>query len=492
MKCRALLHLTIVVFANAPMPQARADTLEQAIARAHENNPQLKGTQFLAKAAEAAVIRAKGAYGPSLSASVRHEYTFDRTTLGDVTFDDQGFGTTAALSLSQPLFTSGRLAAGLDAARAGRLIARENLRAASQQLMLDVASAYASLQRDLALYNVARDIYALLLQQREVTAARFRLRDSTRPDLDQTTNRLELAAGRVIRARAAVQASAARYRNIVGAYPDDLVALPDLAPVPSLEALYAQAEDSNPQLRAARFTALRSRAAVGAARAAMGPQVNAFASAERAPLEPYQNTRRVERIVAGVSLTMPLHSSGQLFAALQEAEQRNLADSHFAEQTRRDVRETLASDWNLYRAASAALPRFEEAVRAAQSAVNGVSRQETAGIRTLRDVLEVTNDLLTARTSEAETRAELFIRKVAVPRDAGILSLETFRIAAPPANPDRAWKPLIPAGFPWQPILDPIDRLLSDHQVRHVPVEIENDAAFPWDDHAGDLSTAAP
>ncbi|SLJ95906.1 outer membrane protein/outer membrane protein, S-layer protein transport system [Novosphingobium mathurense] len=496
MKCRAFLHLSIGLFAALSALKAKADTLEQAIARAHENNPQLKGTKFLARAADAAVIRAKGAYGPSLSVSVRHEYTFDRTTLDDLAFDDQGLGTTASLSLSQPLFTSGRLAAGLDSARANRMIAQENLRAASQQLTLDVVNAYASLQRDIALYRVARDIHALLAQQRDVTAARFRLRDSTRSDLDQTTNRLEIAAGRVIRARAAVETSAARYRNIVGAYPDDLAALPDIPPVPPLSDLYAQADASNPQVRAARYTALRSRAAVASARAAMGPQFSAFASAERAPLTPYQNTRRVERVVAGVSLAMPLHSGGQLTAALREAEQRNLADSQFAEQTRRDVRETLATDWNLYRAAAEALPRFDAAVRAAESAVAGVKRQETAGIRTLREVLEVTNDLLTARTSAAETRAELFIRKVAVLRDAGILGPEMFDISSTHLENDvadeSAPQPFIPAGLPLRPILDPFDRILSNSHVPQVPVLIENDETFLWDDGADGLKKPSP
>lgn len=490
------MHLSIIPFSALFAGQAMADTLEQAIAKAHEYNPQLRGTQFLARSADAAVTRAKGAYGPSLAVSVRHEYTFDRTTLNDLAFDEQGFGTTASLSLLQPLFTSGRLASGLDGARAGRMIARENLRAASQQLMLDVVNAYASVQRDLTLFRVARDIHDLLAQQSDVTAARFRLRDSTRPDLDQTTNRLEIAAGRVIRARAAVETSAARYRNIVGTYPSDLAALPDLAPIPPLADLYARADASNPQVRAARYTALRSRAAVASARAAMGPQVSAFASVERAPLTPYQNTRRVERLLAGVSLAMPLHSGGQLLAALQEAEQRNLADIQFAEQTRRDVRETLATDWNLYRAAAEALPRFEAAVRAAESAVAGVKRQEMAGIRTLREVLDVTNDLLTARTSAAETRAELFIRKIAVLRDAGLLSPELFNVDSSPRGAvpaaDSAEQPFIPAGLPLRPLLDPIDRILSNGRVPQVPVQIENEGTYLWEDGTEALEKPSP
>lgn len=471
---------------------AQAEGLREAVARAYENNPDLAGNRALTRAADEIVTQAESTYGPSLSVSARHEYTLRRTALGGDSVEDEGFGTTASATLSQPLFTSGRLAASLDGARAGRMIARENLRASSQQLILDVVDAYVSLQRDIALYGAAVEIHELLRQQRDVTFSRFRLRDATQPDVDQTTNRMQIAAGRVVAARAAVEASAARYRNLVGRYPDRLEPLPPLAVPPAIEPLYRQAEASNPAIAAATFTEQRSRAAVAAARAEMGPQVNAFATAERAPLTPFQNIRRTESLVAGVGLSMPLYSGGQLSAALREAIERNAADRQFLEQARRDVRETLATDWHLLQAASEALPRYEAAVRAAESAVQGVKRQETAGLRTLRDVLEVTNDLLTARTSEVQTRAELYIRKAAVLRDAGLLDIDVF--AGQPAYDPDSYRPQGSglAGLPLRPVLEPIDRLLLNSRVPPARVDVENAPDFHWNGGEGAMRQPIP
>lgn len=459
---------------------ARADTLEDAVRKAYDNNPALAGNRALARAADEVVIQAKGAYGPSLNLDASHEFTLRRTTLAGSSFDDEGFGTTGSATLAQPLFTSGRLAAALDAATAGKMIVRENLRASSQQLILDVIAAYASLQRDIELYGVAREIHELLRQQRDATLARFGLRDSTQPDVDQTVNRLQIAAGRVIVARAAVETSAARYRNLVGTYPEKLERLPDLPSPPTLETLYVQAEANNPALAAAKFTERRSRAVLAAARAEMGPQVSAFAIAQRAPLTPYRNSDRSESVVAGVNMTVPLYSGGQLSAAVREAIARNLADQQFFEQARRDMREALANDWNLMQAASQALPRYEAAVRSAERAVEGVKQQETAGIRTLRDVLDVTNDLLAARTSAAETRAEHYIRRAAVLRDAGLLTIDLFT-DRPAYDPD-AYRPAgaFLAGLPLRPVLEPIDRLLLDSDVKPARVEIEDAQVFDW------------
>lgn len=480
------LPLSLFVALGFSGADVQADTLADALTRAYEKNPSLQGSRALVRAADEAVTRAEATYGPTLAASATHSFTASRTrgTLFDG--DDQGFASTAELSLSQPLFTSGRLAAGVDAARADQLIQRETLRAASQQLILDVVNAYVSLQRDIELYGVAVENYDLLLQQRDVTASRYRLRDSTATDVEQTANRLELAAGRVIVARATVENTAARYRNLVGAYPDTLAPLPSLAPVLPLEALYNEADVSNPQYAAARYAELRSRSFVAAARAEMLPQVTGFATLGRSPLSPYNNTQRQESVVAGLSLSMPFYTGGQLSASVREALERNVADQQFAEQARRDMRETLANDWNLYRASSEAMPRYDAAVQAAQSAIEGVKRQETSGIRTLRDVLDVTNDLLAARTAAVQTKAEIYLRQVALMRDAGILSIEWFAPVVP--YDPSAYRPAGAglAGLPLEPLLQPIDRLLLNSGVRRAAVEHEQSVTYGWTGNATD------
>ncbi|MCJ2186821.1 TolC family outer membrane protein [Novosphingobium beihaiensis] len=462
-----------------------ADTLEQALTAAYEHNPALQGSRDLAHAADEGVAQARAAYGPTLNASARHTYTTARTRGTAYPSERDGFGTSVDVTLSQPLFTSGLLAARLDAADAASMAERDRLRASSQQLILDVVNAYASLQRDIQLYGVALEIYQLLRQQRSVIAERYRLRDSTAPDVDQTSNRLELAAGRVILARSAVETSAARYRNLVGAYPAALAPLPALPDLPGLEALYAEAETHNPTLGAAKFTAARSRAAAGAARAQMRPQVRAFATAARSPVSPYQNTVRQESVEAGLSLTMPLYTGGQLSSALREASSRALADRQFAEQARRDMRETLATDWSLLQASSEAMPRYEAAVQAAERAVDGVKTQETSGIRTLRDVLDVTNDLLNARTAAAQTRAEIYVRQVAVLRDAGLLTIDLFAQIKPYDPGSRKAGTAWLAGLPLQPVLEPADRVFLDDRVPPEPVQRENSGAYDWVRSAG-------
>lgn len=460
--------------------RAHADTLEDALGAAYRNNPSLEGARDLASAADEGQVQARAAYGPTLSLSAQHEYTSARIRGYILPSEQDGFATSASLSLSQPLLTSGRLAAGVDFAAANKMAVRARLEVVSQQVIADVVAAYVSLRRDMELYGVAVEIYDLLLQQRNVTASRYRLRDSTAPDLDQTLNRLELAAGRVISSRANVEVSAARYRNLVGHYPEDLMPLPALPALPVLETLYVEAETHSPALALSKFTEAASRARVAEARADMLPQVRAYASAARVPVTPYQNTYREEAVSAGVNLTMALYSGGQMSSRLREAKDRNQADQQYVEQARRDMRERLASDWTSLKAAGESLPRYEAAVEAAERAVDGVKRQETSGIRTLRDVLDVTNDLLSARTAAVQARAEAYVLTVSVLRDAGLLQIGMFSREHPYDPNSRKHAIAGLAGLPLRPILEPVDRLIKNDRVAAAPVQLEYSTDFDW------------
>ena len=468
---------SVAAIACASQP-ALAETLEEAILKAYETNPTLVGTRALVNVSDERVTQAQAAYGPSVSLSASHDYTYSNTTVGGGTFSEGGWGTSGSVGLQQPLFTSGLLAAELDQAEAARLSVRQQLRNAQQQMLLDVVGAYVSVQRDIELYDVASDIYELLLEQRNATRARFNLRDATAPDVEQTENRLQLAAGRVVLARSNLEQSATRYRNVTGAYPEDLAAPPPLPGLPTLGELYRIAEANNPEILSAQFAELSSRADVASVRAARGPQVDGTVIASRSPLTPFENSRYVERIVAGVSMSVPLYSGGLLTSRVREAVQNNLAQQQLVEQTRRDVRESLANEWNTLRAAQDALPRYLAAVTAAQSAIAGVREQERAGLRTLRDLLDVTNDLLTARTSAVQAEADLYFRRAGVLRQAGLLTIDLFadRGEYDPESYDPGLAGF--AGLPFGPLVEPLDRLLLNKSVKEADVTVEADAEY--------------
>ena len=454
---KTLLGASCAALAFAALP-ARADTLGEALAMAYESNPGAEIARAIARADDEQITQAEAAYGPTLSARAQHEFTWTNTHFGTATNQQSGFASGGEISLTQPIWAAGRLAANLDRAQAISARSREDLRDAHQKLILDVIQAYVSVRRDTELYNVASETYALLLEQSNLTASRLRLRDATAPDVDQTVNRLEVAAGQVLEARARLEGSAAQYRAVVGEYPENLAAPPPLPPLPGLEDLFQTAEARNPLLLSQMRVEEITRANLAGARAQLGPNVNAEARAGRIALSPYENSRYSEQLTTTVTVEVPLYQGGALTARVREAMQRNLAAQMAVEEARRLIRSDLASNWNAMQAAQMALPRYQAAVSAAQRAVAGVQQQERSGIRTLRDVLEVTRDLFNARSSAVAAEAELYFRHASVLHDAGLLTIDMFLPDLPQYDPD-SYDPAesFLAGLPLYPLLDPLD-----------------------------------
>lgn len=486
---------------------AYGETLADAVRAALAKNPSLAAADAQIRAADQGRNRAEGAYGPTLSLSVSHEYS--RGTSIDPPFRQtrSGFATGGSLSLSQPLFTSGRLASGVASARIAQALARESQRVARQALLLDVITAYASVQRDLALYAVARQNKALLEQQQDIVLSRYKLHDATAPDLDQVAGQLAIATGRVVDSRAIVEQSAARFRNLVGHYPGNLAPMPELPPLAAKDLLYEEGVNHSPDFALAKLDELATRADLARARAERGPIINAHAAAQREPLSPYENGPRFNALVAGVTLTMPLYSSGQTISAIREAEQRNQAAQYQLEQASRDMREKIATNWNIAHAAQERLPIYHDAVEKAQRAVNGIQQQQRAGIRTLREVLDATSDLLSARILAAQTEADAAIGRATVLRTAGLLDesavlpgsyLPTEDIVdttSPtdniPADPNEMPVTYPIAGLPLRPLLAPLDKAVVFTRVKSAPVEHEQDETYIWPPDAGAGSSGA-
>ena len=496
------LYVTLAQLPLAGLCDARAETIDEAIAQALAHNPALQAADAQIGAADEVRNQAEGAYGPTLSLDVTHDYTSGDTIDGSYRVTRSGFGTTGALTLTQPLFTFGRLASGAGSAQAGQKIARANRESARQTLLLDVVTAYAQVRRDLELYQVAQQNRALLQSQHDMVQSRYDLRDATAPDVEQIAVRLAIASGRLADTHAQVEQSAARYRNLVGHYPRDLAPLPPTYALPAIEDLYSAAAEHSPDLAAAQLNELAARYQVAQARAATGPLLSGHVSAQREPLSAYENGPRYNAVVAGVTLSMPLYSGGQLSAAVHEAEARDRAAQHQVEQARRDVRENIAVSWGLTRAARERLPAYRQAVSNAERAVAGIRQQERAGIRTLREVLDATDDLLSARTLAAQAEADAVINLASALRAAGLLDEDLFQPRLPSqsavgagrpspglSSPDASLAPITRprSGLPLRPAIAPVDGLFVSARTKPADVAHEADDTFDWPAVSADI-----
>ena len=114
---------------------ASAETLGDAIALAYQTNPTLQGQRASQRALDESVVQARTGYRPTVSVSADVGYADGD---GD---GDSGRSSGAGVTVSQPLYTGGRVGSQISAARADVLTGREGLRSVEAQVIQTVVTA---------------------------------------------------------------------------------------------------------------------------------------------------------------------------------------------------------------------------------------------------------------------------------------------------------------------------------------------------------------
>lgn len=401
---------------------ASAETLAEAIALAYDSNPTLQAQRATQRALDESWVQARSGYRPQASAQGRFAYSEVRTPggveniLGQVYPDRRNINETsnvaATLSLSQPLYTGGRVAATVSAAEADVLTGRENLRRTESSVIQAVVQAYVDVRRDQEALRIRQENVGVLRRQLDESKARFDVGEITRTDVAQSEARLAAAQSLLTQGQAQLAVSRAAYAALVGQNPGDL------APEPSLAALlpadvaqaFATAEDNNPQIRAAEYTQQASKARISAAQAERMPTLGLNGSIGTAgPADPWDRDMFGRSITAGATLSVPLFTGGLTSSRIRAAMERNNADRIGVETARRSVMQSLTGAWNQLIASRSNITSTDEQVRAARIAAEGTRQEQQVGLRTTLDVLNAEQELRQAELAQVTARRDEYV-----------------------------------------------------------------------------------
>lgn len=454
---------------------AAAESLQQAIELAYQNNPSLKARQADTRASDEPVRQAKAAFGPTLSGSAGYDYTKDKIRGATGSSNNSGFGLNYALQLSQPLYTFGRLSSRLRAARLGGQIGREALRQREMQLVNAVISSYVALIRDQQLVHTARENVRQLENQAVQFESRLKLRDTTITDVEQTKSRLAFGRAQLESAIGNYQSSRETYRALVGKYPGELSTVPALPVLPAtIAAAYEIGGEYSPDLIIASLNEQISRANLAAARADLGPTISLTGSASKESSSPVDDSFRRTTYVAGVTISMPLYNGGLLNSRAREAKARNEADFYRIEQARRDMRQDIAQTWDQLSASRNSLPHLDSAVTSARLAAEGAIIQARSGQKRANEVLEATRDLLNASNAATRAQANAYIQHANLLFAMGILEPSLFGPSQPLYDPD-SYAPASLDGLPTAPLIEAIDGIVEMDSVDRPEIQVEQD-----------------
>ena len=420
---RALHCLLPIVLLLCPA-ELSAETLKGALARAYAANPSLNAQRAGLSATGENVPRAKSGYRPKVNATAdlgaQHgSGTPNVTPHGSLA--PRGVG----LEASQSLFDGYRTANAVRQARSQVLGAREALRNAEQNTLLNAVTAYVDVQRDTAILRANRDGVDILDKQLRRTRELFGFGEVTHTDVAQAEARLANARSQASLAEARLRASSARYRQVIGVEPDRLApagALDALVP-PSLDEALRIALERHPAIHAALHGVDAARLQVKITQGEFLPTVSLTGGlAQRYDVD-QQGDRHFDASVIG-RITIPLYDGDEVGARARQAKETAGQRRLEADTIRDQVRAAVITSWGQLQAAKAQIAAAQMQVRAAETAFKGVGEEARIGQRTTIDVLNAQQDLLNAQVNLIVARHDRIVGSYAVAQAVGRLTLE--------------------------------------------------------------------
>jgi outer membrane protein len=401
--------VSVLLLALAGPAPALADTIEAALVRAYQNNPQLNAQRAQARSTDENVPQALSGYRPKVNVTLGTGYQYQdiqATQKGQTIHSNNPLSTqplqpnSASLTVNQTLFNGNQTANRTRAAESQVSGSREALRVLEQTVLLQAATSYMDFLRDSATLEVQRSNVRVLEQTLKQTRDRFNVGEVTRTDVAQSE--AQLAAGRTqaLTAESNLTTTRANFRRIIGNEPTNLA--PGSPVDRFLPASIASAVNlslvENPSVTAAMYGIDVNYLQVKINEGALLPTVTVQAGVSTA----YQQTLNVFRTNTASAIataSIPIYQGGAEYALIRQSKE-NLAQQRLNLETTRDqTRANVVQAWGQLEAGKAQVQSAQAQVTASEIALNGVREEAKAGQRTTLDVLNAQQALVNARVA---------------------------------------------------------------------------------------------
>jgi len=413
-----------------------ADTIEAALVRAYQNNPQLNAQRAQVRATDENVPQALSGYRPkaSITASAGYQYLDSQSSVGGGApnlFINHGADAprSAGLTVTQTLFNGEQTANKTRAAEGQVSGAREALRVLEQTVLLSAATIYMDYLRDSAIVEVDRSNTRVLEQTLKQTRDRFNVGEVTRTDVAQAEAQLAAGKTQQLTAESNLTTTRSNFRRIIGNEP---AALAPGSPVDRfLPATLAASVElglvENPNVTAAMFGIDVNFLTVKVNEGALLPTVSLQASVNQS-YEQQLTTFRSFSAAAVAQIAVPIYQGGAEYSLIRQSKETLAQQRLVLDQTRDQARANVVTAWGQLEAGKAQVASAQSQVTASEIALNGVREEAKAGQRTTLDVLNAQQALVNARVALVTAQHDRVVASYAVLNAIGRLSPQVLKL----------------------------------------------------------------
>lgn len=388
---------------------AGAETLQEALALAYANNPDLRSARANLRVVDEGVPQAKANWRPVVTSSLTIAGTAADSDTSGVSSSGSSIPRTASLSVTQPIYRGGRTAAGVRRAKSEVQAERSRMFTVEQTVILNSATAYVDVIRDGSVLKLQINNLARLQKQLEATRDRFAVGEVTRTDVAQAESRVARAQADLTQAEGNLTSSRVVYERVIGVVPGPLVQPEMASDLPrSLEEAVEFATGNNFSLVTAKFEELSAIERVTEIQGELLPTVDLVGQLTRSDVSGSTQSESTSATLEA-QVTIPIYQAGSVSSRVRAAKEEANRRRILVESARRSVVDTSARAYEAWATAVARTKSLGAEVDSAQIALEGVEQEATVGARTVLDVLDAEQELLDAQVGLVRAERDAFV-----------------------------------------------------------------------------------
>lgn len=431
---RGLMLTAVMLGGIAP---TYAQTMQDTLTSAYWNNPGFQSERTAVDIADEQVAFARGARKPNV--------TISGGVNAQTQSSDRGFGLDLGETLllqgqieaTYPIYTGGRLDAGLKQAELGRDASVFGFDFALQSLLLNALQAHIDVRLSAEELRIRQINSNRLKQQRDAAQERFDVGVVTRTDVAQAEARYQAAEAGAAQAEAGLIRAKAVYQQVVGAAAN-MPAPPPAAPgLPAtLDEAFEIALSNNPQLKQAEKGVDAAKQALLAARGVLKPEIALRATGGFQDGH-WENQFRDSNAIVGVQGSLPIYRGGQLKSDIRRAALEVERSKLTVDSARNQVVANVSQSWANLKASKESVRASQLEIRASEVALEGAEIELEVGLRTTLDLLDQEQELLEAQLRLVQTRRNEYLAAHQLLFSMGKMTPETLGVNLPLSNPEN-------------------------------------------------------
>ena len=411
-----------------------AETLNDALKRAYDNNSELNAERQSIDISEQELKVSKSSYLPTITLEgTKSEEDTDKLTNRD--------GTNASITdvdpevrsvtITQTLIDFGR-GAELAKSKIGINLAKAKLLKKEQEILYKAADAYTGLISAKEKFAINRSNVNLLERQVETDRIRLERGNISLSDVAQSESSLAGAQAKLIQAENDLLTSRLNYENIIGQLNNiedlDKTSIQNLNLPNQLSDAIEISKNKNPDLIIAQLEYEQSKKDTISAKSDLAPTAKlSFDRSKTDDLSATYDER--EKDILKATVTWPFFSGGKNYANLNKNKSTELQKSLLLDSTIKKNQTEVASAWSSYQSNQSLLNSVRAQVNAAEIANEGIVAEYNSGSdRTTLEVIQSNSLLLNAQISLADSEKNYILSQFNLLKSIGLLNSNYLKI----------------------------------------------------------------